>query len=152
MSKTPSMAALKWRLFLLRALSLALCVGPLATVLVANWDQYVKKPSDAVKLGVGGVVIVILIVLALLRKIGIPGRLVVLGTLTGILWLIQPIIGDLLVIMTATTGCEVVDVLILSRMIKRTEESLRISRAADETSARVAAQVEDMIKNYTGRV
>jgi hypothetical protein len=54
--------------------------------------------------------------------------------------------------MTATTGCEVVDVLILSRMIKRTEEALLIDRAADETSARVAAQVEDMIKNYTGRV
>jgi hypothetical protein len=124
----------------------------LATVLVANWDQYVKKPSDAVKLGVGGVVIVILIVLALLRKIGVPGRLVVLGTLTGILWLIQPIIGDLLVILTATTGCEVVDVLILSRMIKRTEESLRISRAADQLSARLEEQADNIMKNYTGRV
>jgi hypothetical protein len=97
-------------------------------------------------------VIVILIVLALLRKIGVPGRLVVLGTLTGILWLIQPIICDLLVIMTATTGCEVVDVLIISRMIKRTEEALLIDRAADETSYRVAAQVEDIMKSYTGRV
>ena len=152
MSKTVSRKRLKWRLFLLRVLSVVCCVGPLAVVLVANWDQYVKKPSDALRLGAAGVMIVILIVLALLRKIGVPGRLVVLGTLTGILWLIQPIIGDLLVIMTATTGCEVVDVLILSRMIKRTEEALLIDRAADETSARVAAQVEDMIKNYTGRV
>jgi hypothetical protein len=152
MSKTPSRATLKWRLFLLRALSLVCCVGPLATVLVANWDQYVKKPSDAIKLGAGGVVIVILIVLALLRKIGIPGRLVVLATLTGILWLIQPIINDLLVIMTATTVCEAVDILIFSRMIKRTEESLRISRAADQLSARLEEQADNIMKNYTGRV
>jgi hypothetical protein len=124
----------------------------LATVLVANWDQYVKKPSDAIKLGAGGVVIVILIVLALLRKIGIPGRLVVLATLTGILWLIQPIINDLLVIMTATTVCEAVDILIFSRMIKRTEESLRISRAADQLSARLEEQADNIMKNYTGRV
>lgn len=152
MSKAVSRAALKRRLFFLKVLSFALCVGPLAVILIANWDQYVKEPSDAIKLGAGGVVIVILIVLALLRKIGIPGRLVVLATLTGLLWLIQPIINDLLVILTATTACETFDVLVLSRVTKRTEEALLIDRAADETSARVVAQVEEVMKNYTGRV
>jgi hypothetical protein len=47
---------------------------------------------------------------------------------------------------------EMVDYILIKPLIKRCEEALLIDKAADETSARVAAQVENIVKNYTGRV
>jgi hypothetical protein len=152
MSKATSRAALKWRLFLLRALSLACCVGPLAVVFFVNFDTYVKTAQDAVKLTVGGVIILVLIVLRVLGKLKMPRRIVVYAVVAALAWLMEPVLSDIVVLCVVGLSGETVDYIIFSPMVKRTEEALLIDRAADETSARVAAQVEDIMKSYTGRV
>lgn len=152
MSKTPSRATLKWRLFLLRALSLIACAGPLAAVFIFNLGEYVKTVEDAVKLSVGGIIILVLLVLRVLGKLGVPRRIVVYALVAAIAWLMEPILADLVTLCVVALVGELIDYIIIQRLIKRTEEALLIDRAADETSARVAAQVEEVMKNYTGRV
>lgn len=152
MSKAKSRATLKRRLFLLRALSLACCIGPLAVVFLLNFGSYVKTVQDAVKLTAGGVILLVLIVLRVLGKLKMPRRVVVYAVVAALAWLMQPILADLVTLCVVGLAGELIDYIVVQRLIKRSEEALLIDRAADETSARVAAQVEDMMKSYTGRV
>lgn len=152
MSKTVSRARLKWALFGLRALSLLACVGPLAAVFIVRFDQYVTTVDEGVKLASGGVLLLVLIGLIALGKMKVPSRAVTYTLVALIAWLIQPVLVDMTVLCLYALGGELVDFFVVKRMIRRTEEALLIDKAADETSERVARQVEEMFKNYTGRV
>lgn len=152
MSRTVSRKRLKWRLFLLRALSLIACAGPLAVIFFANFDKYVTTAAECVKLAGGGVLLLVLIALITLGKMKMPPRVVVYAAVALIAWLIQPVLSDLTVLCVCALAGELVDFIIIKPMIKRTQEDLLVDRAADETTARVTAQVEEMLKNYTGRV
>ena len=152
MSKTVSRARLKWALFGLRALSLLACVGPLAAVFIVRFDQYVTTVDEGVKLASGGLLLLVLIGLIALGKLKVPSRAVALAVIALIAWLIQPILVDLTVLCVCALGGELVDFLIIKPLIRRTKEALLIDKTADETSERVARQVEEMLKNYTGRV
>lgn len=152
MSKTVSRKRLKWRLLLLRVLSVAVCIGPLTGTFFANFDRYVTTVEEGVKLAGGGVLLLVLIALIVLGKMKMPPIVVVCGMVSLIAWLIQPILPDLAMLGVITTSSVMVDYILVKRLIKRTEEALLIDKAADETSARVAAQVENIMKSYTGRV
>lgn len=152
MSRTVSRKRLKWRLFLLRALSLIACTGPLAVVFLANFDSYVTTVEEGIKLAGGGVLLIALIALIALGKMKMPPRVVVYGLVALLSWLIQPILPDLVVLCVCALAGELVDFIIIKRLIKKTEEALLVDRAADETTARVTEQVEEILKNYTGRV
>lgn len=156
MSRTVSRRRLKWRLHLLRVLSVAACVGPLAVIFLANFDRYVTTVDEGIKLAGGGALLLVLIALVALGKMKLPPRVVVYALVALIAWLIQPILPDLVVLCVSALIGELVDFIIIKRLIRRTEEALLIDRAADETTARVTEQVtervEKMLKNYTGRV
>lgn len=152
MSKTVSRKRLKWRLFLLRVLSVVCCVGPLAGVFLSRFGEYVTTVEEGVKLAAGGVLLLVLIALITLGKMKVPRRAVVYVIVAMISWLVAPILTDLTVLCLVALSGEMVDYILVKRLIKRCEEALLIDKAADETSARVAAQVENIMKNYTGRV
>ena len=152
MSKTVSRKRLKWRLFLLRVLSVACCVGPLAGVFLSRFGEYVTTVEEGVKLAAGGVLLLVLIALITLGKMKVPRRAVVYVIVAMISWLVAPILTDLTVLCLVALSGEMVDYILIKRLIKRCEEALLIDKAADETSARVAAQVENIMKSYTGRV
>jgi peptidoglycan/LPS O-acetylase OafA/YrhL len=152
MSRTVSRKRLKWRLFLLKALSLIACTGPLAVVFLANFDRYVTTVEEGIKLAGGGILVIVLIAIIVLGKMKMPPIVVVCGTVSLIAWLIQPILADLAMLGVITTSGALVDYIIIKPLIRKTKEALLIDRAADETTARVTEQVEEMLKNYTGRV
>ena len=81
-----------------------------------------------------------------------PRRAVVYVIVAMISWLVAPILTDLTVLCLVALSGEMVDYILIKRLIKRCEEALLIDKAADETSARVAAQVDNLMKSYTGRV
>jgi hypothetical protein len=156
MSRTVSRRRLKWRKFFLQTLSLICCVGPLAVIFLANFDRYVTTVEEGIKLAGGGAILLVLIALVALGKMKLPPRVVVYALVALIAWLIQPILPDLVVLCVSALAGELVDFIIIKPLIRRTEEALLIDRAADETTARVTEQVtervEEMLKNYTGRV
>lgn len=156
MSRAVSRRRLKWRKFFLQTLSVAACVGPLAVIFLANFDRYVTTVEEGIKLAGGGALLLVLIALITLGKMKLPPRVVVYALVAIIAWLIQPILPDLVVLCVSALIGELVDFIIIKRLIRRTEEALLIDRAADETTARVTEQVtervEEMLKNYTGRV
>ena len=152
MSKTVSRKRLKWRKFFLKALSLVACVGPLAAVCVLRFDEYVTTVGEGIKLAGGGAILLVLIGLIALGKLKVPPRAVTYALVALISWLILPILADLTVLCLFALGGELVDFFIIKRLIRRTEEALLVDKTADETSKRVTKQVEEMFKNYTGRV
>lgn len=152
MSKTASRKNLKWRLLWLKALSVVVCTGPLAAIFLLRFDEYVTTVGEGVKLVGGGALLLVLIGLVALGKLRIPSKAVAYALVALIAWLIQPILVDLTVIFLAALGGELVDFFIVKRMIRRTEEARIVDKTAEETSERVTRQVEELLKNYTGRV
>lgn len=152
MSKTVSRKRLKWRKLLLRALSLLACVGPLAAVFLLRFDEYVTTVGEGVKLASGGALLLVLIALISLGKLKVPSRAVAYGLIALIAWLVLPILVDLTVLCLCALGGELVDFFIIKPLLRRTEQALLVDKTAEETSSRVTEKVEELFKNYTGRV
>lgn len=137
---------LKSRLFFLRLFSFIFSVGPLAVILIHNADEYIATVSDAVKLSLGGVLIVVFLILKAMGKLAIPRRITGYAIAFGMCYLFASVLADMLLITGAALLGEVIDYVIFQPWIKRTKEQLVIEKSADAT----ADKLEGILESYLG--
>ncbi len=147
MSKTKK-TNLKIKLIILYIASFIISVAPLLICFILNLDKYVKAPGDSVKLCIGGLLVLWFVFLKVVGKLNMPRRIVSFGIVFVMAYLLQAILNDLVFLSGMALVGEILDHIFFQRAIRITKENIVIGRAADTT----AAQVEEVIKKYVGRV
>lgn len=137
---------LKTRLFFLRFFSFLVCVAPLAAILIHNADEYIATVPDAVKLSLGGILIVVFLILKAMGKLAIPRRITGHAIAFGMCYLFASVLPDLVVITGVALASEAADWCVFQPWIKRTKEQLVIEKSADAT----ADKLEGILESYLG--
>lgn len=132
----------RFKLILLYIFSFAVSCGPLVAVFAVKWGEYVKTPSDAVKLSFGALVALFFVLLKILGRLNMP-KGAGLYTLVFLLsWLLEPLLYDLKLLAGAALLGECVDFIFIRSMIKRYKEKLFVDKNAEATEA--------LLKKYVG--
>lgn len=135
---------------LLRTASFSVTIGPLVGMLIGNWPQYVKSAGDAVRLTLGGIMVVVILIMTSLGKLGVPRRIVVEAVLLALVYFLRPLLSDIGTILTVALIGEMVDFVLLKRVIKSTEERLIAEKTSDMAADKTASRMEEVLNNYFG--
>ena len=146
--KKPKKPHLRLRLVFLYIGSFIAFTAPLLICFILKRDEYIKTPADTVKLGLGGVLLAVIIVLMILGRLNVHRRIVVIGTCFVLAYLLQAVLVDLALLLGLALLGELLDLILFQGAIKSTKEKILITKTADATSE----QVEEVLKKYIGRV
>lgn len=128
------MRRLKNRLVILYLFSMGFSIIPFACIFIGNFDRYVTTVGDAVKLSFGAVFISVILLLKAIGKLRLPGRLMTATALVFFCWLFSSVLEDMLLISAVWWVSEAADHFVLSPLISKTKEAIRIRRTANATA------------------
>lgn len=134
-------------LVILYICSFVVSLVPLVICFVLNWGDYTKKPSDTIRLSLGGIAIVTLIFMKVIGKLKMPCRIVSFGIAFVMAYLLQAVLNDLLLLTGMALLGEFIDYAIFQRAIRKMKEDILVRKTADVTTA----QVEEVVQKYIGR-
>jgi len=134
------------RLIALYITSFIVSILPLAICLVLKRDEYFKTVGESVKLAAGGIILLFLLVVKILGKFKMPGRMTFFFLLFILSYLLESLLTDLALLSGMALLGEALDYFFLSPFIKKTREDRSVAKAADVTSQKV----EEIIKKYSG--
>ena len=134
MRRSKKIRRLRFWLFIFKLCSFLVSVVPLGLFFLKNFDRYVQDADDVWKLSAGAVVITVIILLTVLGKLKIPGRVVTSVLFMGLCWLFASLLEDLLIISTIWCVSEVVDFVIFSPIAKAIARKLNIYETAAATA------------------
>ena len=138
----------KLRLVLLYVFSFLVSILPLLVCLIVKWGDYTTTPGDTVKLCAGGIIVLIFVFLKVVGKLRMPRRIVLFGIVFILVYLLQSLLNDLLLLSGLALVGEFVDYIFFQRMIRLTKETIILEKSADVTSIKV----EEVFKKYIGRI
>lgn len=121
----------RFRIFILYLLSIACSVGPLLTYLIIYRDRYFCTKYDAIKLFSGGLILITMLILKMLKKLKIPSGVSLFGLICVLSYLLTPIIQDLTVLSFLALVGEICDV-IISALISREKRKLSAIETASQ--------------------
>ena len=136
----------KAKLFFVHCGGFLASATPLAVVFFFNLDRYVQSTRDGWKLGLGGGIVAVLLLLKVLGRLKLPGHVTTVAVITLLSWLLSSLLSDLTLLCTAYLVGEGLDALFFRRAAKRLREAAVAEQQADATASRV----EEMLKTYIG--
>lgn len=134
MKRTKRVRRLRFWLFIFKTCSFLVSIVPLGAYFLANFERYVDDMEDVWKLSTGAIIIMIIMLLKVLGKLKIPGRVVASVLFMGLCWLFASLLADLLIISTIWCVSEVVDFVIFSPIAKAISRKLLIHETAEATA------------------
>lgn len=120
-------------------------VLPVAAVILLRWSLYTKD-GGGFKLGFGGLLLGVFLLLVFLGKMKIPGRVVALGFVFILCYLLNAVLADLSLLSGVAFGSAVADSLWTGRMSKKIGKELELREAADRTSRATLEGLKDYLK------
>lgn len=138
------MAKLKMKLFLLEIAGFLVSIAPLIITLIINWEKYTSHSTkEALKLGVGAVLIGVLCACAVIGKLKMPGRLVTDLILLGAIYLLEPVLQDVFLILCMDLIGSFMDTVIFSKLIKNVREAIANDKTADATVEKLMERLQN---------
>ena len=134
MKRTKKVRRLRFWLFIFKTCSFLVSVMPLGAYFLVNFERYVTCTRDVWKLSAGAVIICIVMLLKVLGKLKVPGRLVASVLTMGMCWLFSALLADLLIISAIWCVSEVADFIIFSPIAKAISRKLLIHETALATA------------------
>ena len=118
--------------------SLLALVAPVAVVLIAKWDTYTSYTyAGTLRLGTGGILAVVFVVLMLLGKLRRPRGIILAAGIFGFCWLLQALLVDLLLLSGMFLLGETVYVIFFQTALNRMREREKEERTADATASKM---------------
>ena len=139
---------LKRQYIILYICSYIVLVAPLLTVLGINHARYFTTTADAIKVGAGAVICLVLAVLLVGGKLKVPSSLVVLLFVFIMSWLLGNLLEDLMLLSGVALAGKVVDWIFFEPRLKRLKERIAMNEQADVSANALAAA----LGKTTGRV
>ena len=139
--KNPKKSKLIW----LELFSYIATITPLLIAVISNWNHYCRTVSDAVKLSIGGFLVLFILFLKVIGKLKWPQRKVVsYGIWFGICYLLYAVIQDCILLIGMAWLGEVVDFLFFQSPINKLRKDINNEEIADVTSDKI----EEVLKKY----
>ena len=135
------------RLILLRIGSFIVSALPLVILFVVRFDTYTATPAQTVKLCFGGVLALTLILLNVLKRLKFPNGFVLCVTMLILVYFLKDVLVDILLILLMETIGQLIDFLVFSFAIKKTEEERTAQKTADKTTE----EIKEVLDGYFGR-
>ena len=148
MSEKKNKPHLRLRLCVLFILRLALLIGPLCAVLIANRERYFTTATEVVQIAFGGMVCIVFVVLLLLGILKPPGKLFGFGFVFVMSWLLGSLLVDLFLLSGIAFFSVLIDVCVMEPLCRSTKGRIGRGKAAKTT----ATEVEEVLQKYVGRV
>ncbi len=136
----------KTKLFFMEGGGFLASVTPLAVVFFLNLERYVQSTRDGWKLGFGGIIVAVLILLKVLGKLKLPSHVTTVAVVTLLSWLLSSLLADLTLLCSMYLVGEILDAIIFRRSAKKLREKIQTEKQADATAGRV----EELLKTYMG--
>lgn len=143
--KDMTVKQLKTRKTLYSLGSLGMTAGPAAAVILSKWELYTKD-GGGFKLGFGGFLLGVVLLLVFLGKMKIPGRVVVTGVICVLVYLLNAVIADLPLLSGVVFGSVVADSIWTGRMSKKIGKELELREAADRAGKATLEGIKEYLK------
>ncbi len=146
MAKTTELKRLKRKKVILSIIRFFVSVAPLAVAVAFNWGEYTRTVRAGVSLAAGGVIAFILIILKLLNRV--PKKVngvVKYGVAFAMTYLLQDLLNDAVLLTGCAFAGEVLDWLIFTVPIRKTEEKIAAENASDSISEKVSEKIEAVL-------
>jgi hypothetical protein len=131
----------------LSILSFFAAIAPIIITVAVNWGDYIKQPSDAMKLSIGGIIVLVLLFMKTIGKLKMPAKRVVGYMFALILcYLLSEILKDIVFLLAMATLGEVVDLVFFQRPLKKMREQLQLEKTGDA----VSTKIEGLLEKYLG--
>lgn len=124
------LAPLRRRLFFLRAGSFTVSAAPLTVLLILRFPRYAATPGQTVRLGAGCLVLCLFLLLKVLGKLKVPGRVTVFATVFLLSYLLSALLTDLTLLSGAALLGEALDLCLFSAPLAETGAELSAARQA----------------------
>ncbi|MBQ7308217.1 MAG: hypothetical protein IJW82_06810 [Clostridia bacterium] len=143
---------IKKKILLFQILSFVLTLLPLLLTLFFRWDKYIQTQVDGIKLGIGGILILILFLLKSLDKIKLPpNRLFTYLFLLLMCYLLSNILNDATFIFGMATLGEILDLVLCQPFIKKYKQELLSKKISNDTSKQVVSELKEILTEFKGR-
>lgn len=133
-------------IFFLSLLSFFFSVAPLAAVFFVNFDKYTKTVGESVKLGVGGVLVLVFLLLKVLGKLKMPRRVVFYAFVFLGAWLLEAVLADMVLLSGAALLGEGVDALVIQPILEKKKKE----RQTEEVADAAADKMRQVLEEYMG--
>ena len=124
---------MKIKLFVLYILSFSVSVLPVLIYFFSNADRYFIKEQDKVRLCSGLLLLTVIIFLKVIGKLKMPSRVAFFGTVFILCYLLESVLGDILVFTFLALVGEIMDS-ICQIFIRRTREKILVMKTAQATA------------------
>lgn len=141
---------LRIRLVFLHIGSFIITILPLVVLMLINFDKYVDTTPKAWKFTIGGMLALVLITMKALDKLKFPNRIVGLGVVMVLTYLLQALLDDILLLLFMAFIGEFIDLVAFKTLIKKYKAELEREKTGDIVAEKVEAAVKKYITN--GRV
>ena len=121
---------------MLYLLSLALSIAPVTVYALVNWDRYVTTVSEGVRLGCGGAMLLIIVLLKITGRLKMPSRTALFGLVFILSYLLQAVLNDLLILSFLALVGELMDSL-CGIFIRRAREERQRTKNAEATAKEI---------------
>lgn len=143
----------KIKLKLLQGGGLVTSLAPLITCIAINWNDYVVAAGGQTwKLSIGGTMAVFLIAVAMLGKLKMPGIKTFFTVLLVIVFLIEPILADLKLLLFCALGGQVLNGISFELLANNYKDKISREKQADTTANAMEKVIEKAINKINGRV
>jgi hypothetical protein len=138
---------MKKRLFFLTVGGFLVSILPLLIVVIANREQYVRSVPDAVKLGFGGVVVSVMLVMKVFGALRIKNGTSVVLIVLILSILLERVLDDLTILCAAYLIGDLINVLFFKRKIQIYKEVMARNKQADEIEDRTRRVMDEYLGN-----
>ena len=121
---------------MLYLLSLVLSIAPVTVYASLNWDRYVTTVSEGIRLGCGGSMLLIIVLLKVTGRLKMPSRTALFGLVFILSYLLKAVLNDLLILSFLALVGELMDSL-CGIFIRRAREEGQRTKNAEATASEI---------------
>ncbi len=141
------------KLKLLQLGSLITSLAPLGVAVGINWNSYVTAGSSSpLKLTIGGVLAAAMIALTAVGKLKIKGKYWGLGIALVLVYLLEPILADMKMLLLCVLGGDVLNTITFSNWVNKYKEKIEINKQADATAKATEDIIKEVVSELKGKV
>ncbi len=122
-------------------------IAPLIAVLIVRWDDYVKTVPQGIRLGIGGMILLVMLVMKAKGTLKMPSGTTVALAVLVLSFLLDRVLQDLTLLCAAYLSGDVINLLVFKRKIDSIDEGEKTTKQAEANARETKKILEEYIGN-----
>ena len=122
-------------------------VAPLAAVLIVRWDDYVKTVPEGIRLGIGGVILLVMLIMKLKGTLKMPSGTTVALVVLVLSFLLDRVLQDITLLCAAYLAGDTMNILFFKRKIDAINDETKTKKQAEANAEETKKILQEFIGN-----